>query len=35
MLLVTGKNIRGEICYAIYWYIKANNKHMKNYHKYR
>ena len=25
------KNIRGGICYAIYRYITANNKYMKNY----
>ena len=25
------KNIRGGICYAIYPYITANNKYMKNY----
>ena len=25
------KGIRGGICYAIYWYAKANNKYMKDY----
>ena len=29
------KNIRGEICHAIYLYTKANNKQLKNYHKYK
>ena len=27
------KVIRGEICHAIHWYAKANNKYMKNYDK--
>ena len=29
MLLMVEKSIREEICYSIYWYVKANNKHMK------
>ena len=33
MLLMVEKGIRGGICHAIYRYAKANNKHMKNYHK--
>ena len=33
MLLMEEKGIRGEICYAIYRYAKANNKYMKNYNK--
>ena len=24
------KSIRGEICHAIHWYVKANNKYMKD-----
>ena len=27
------KEIRGGICHAIYRYVKANNKYMKNYNK--
>ena len=27
------KGTRGEICHAIHWYAKANNKYMKNYDK--
>ena len=27
------KDIRGGICHAIHWYVKANNKYMKNYDK--
>ena len=23
------KGIRGRICHAIHWYVKANNKYMK------
>ena len=23
------KGIRGEICHAIHWYVKANNKYIK------
>ena len=33
MLLMVEKGIRGEICYAILGYAKANNKYMKNYDK--
>ena len=33
MLLMVEKGIRGEICYAIHRYAKANNKYMKNYDK--
>ena len=27
------KSIREGICHSIYWYAKANNNYMKNYHK--
>ena len=30
MLLMVEKGIRGRIHYAIYRYVKANNKYMKN-----
>ena len=33
MLLIVEKDIRGGICHAIQRYVKANNKHMKNYDK--
>ena len=33
MLLMRENNIRGEICHAIYWYVKVNKKFMKNYHE--
>ena len=33
MLLMAEKRIRGEICYAIHRYAKANNKYMKNHDK--
>ena len=33
MLLIVEKGIIGGICHAIHWYIKANNKYMKNYNK--
>ena len=33
MLLMLKKDIRGGICHAIHWYVKANNKYMKNYDK--
>ena len=33
MLLMVDKGIRGGICYSIYRYAKANNKHMKDYDK--
>ena len=35
MLLMVEKRIRGGICHAIYRYVKANNKYMKNYNKYK
>ena len=31
MLLMVEKGIGGGICHAIYQYVKANNKCMKNY----
>ena len=33
MLLMVEESIRGGICYAIYHYVKANNKYMKDYDK--
>ena len=33
ILLMVKKGIRGEICYAIYQSVKANNKDMKDYDK--
>ena len=33
MLLMVEKGIRGKICHAIYGYVKANNKYIKNYDK--
>ena len=33
MLLMVEKGIRGGICHAIYQYVKANNKYIKNYDK--
>ena len=30
MLLIVEKGIRGGICHAIYQYVKASNKYMKN-----
>ena len=33
MLLMVEKGIRGGICHSIYWYSKADNKYMKDYHK--
>ena len=30
MLLMVEKGIKGEICYHIYLYAKANNKYMKD-----
>ena len=33
ILSMVEKSIRGGICYSIYWYAKANNKCMKDYHK--
>ena len=33
MLLMVENGIRGEICQAIYRYVKANNNYMNNYDK--
>ena len=33
MLLMVEKGIRGGICYSIYRYAKANNKHMEHFNK--
>ena len=33
MLMMVEKGIRGEMCHAIYRYVKANNKYIKNYDK--
>ena len=33
MLLMVENGIRGEICQAIYSYVKANNKYINNYDK--
>ena len=33
VLLLVEKGITGEICHAIYRYVKASNKYMKNYDK--
>ena len=33
MLLIVEKGIRGGICHAVYWYVKANSKYMKDYDK--
>ena len=33
MFLIVEKGIRRGICHSIYWYVKANNKYMKNYDK--
>ena len=33
MLLMVGKGIREAIRHSIYLYAKADNKHMKDYHK--
>ena len=30
MLLIVEKGIRGEICYTIHQYAKANSKYMKH-----
>ena len=35
MLLMAEKNIKGGICHAIHWYVKANNKYMNDYDKIR
>ena len=31
MLLSLEKSIRGEMCHAMHWYARANNKYMKYY----
>ena len=31
--LMVGKGIRGGTCHANHWYVKANNKYMKDYDK--
>ena len=33
MLLMIEKGLRGGMCQSIHWYVKANNKYMKNYDK--
>ena len=33
MLMMVEKGIRGGMCHAIYRYVKANNKYIKNYDK--
>ena len=33
MLLMEEEGIRAQICHAIYWYAKANNKYIKDYDK--
>ena len=33
MLVMVEKGIRGGICYPIYWYAEASNKHMKDWDK--
>ena len=33
MLLLVEKGIRGGLCATIHWYVKANNKYMKDYDK--
>ena len=35
MLLMVKKGIRGGICNTIHQYVKANNKYMKDYDKYK
>ena len=35
MLLMVEKGIRGGICNTIHQYVKANNKYMKDYDKYK
>ena len=30
MLLKSEKGVRGGICRSVYWYVKANNKYMKD-----
>ena len=33
MLLMVEEDIRSRITHTVHWYVKANNKHMKNYDK--
>ena len=33
MFLMVEKGIKGVMCHSIYWYAKANKKHMKDYDK--
>ena len=33
MLLIVEKGIRGGIYHVIYWYVKVDNKYMKDYSK--
>ena len=33
LLLMVEKGTRGGICCAIHWYVKANNKYIKDYDK--
>ena len=33
MLLMVEKELRGGICHAIYRYVKADNKYIKNYNE--
>ena len=33
MLLMVEKGIKRGICHAIHWYVKYNNKYMKDYDK--
>ena len=33
ILLMVEKGVRGWICDSIYWYLKANNKYMKDYNR--
>ena len=35
MLLMTEKKIREWIWYLVHWYVKYNNKYMKDYDKYK
>ena len=33
MFLMIEKGIKGVMCHSIYWYAKANKKHMEDYDK--
>ena len=35
MLLIVERKIRGGVCNAIHRYVKANNKYMKYYNKFK